>query len=302
VSKSGLNDNARSGWTSAHLKSALVPDTISYAGGTDATEQHYTGKERDTESGNDYFGARYYASTMGRFLSPDWSAKIAPVPYAKLNNPQSLNLYSYVLNNPLTLTDADGHACADPKKGCPITIQFRAFIPQKSMDGFKGDNRSFSNDPNASSRVSTTATINTDSSANGGNPLVSSSSKVQPTTLLPGVDGGVTKTASGPQMPQVTASQDKDGNVTLHLTENVRNPFQPGGNGITASVNIMIPQSGASASVSGSLSGSPSFELNVSSQTGPTANIPVAGSSSSPIMFPINLETQRQVNVTGQVP
>jgi hypothetical protein len=30
-----------------------------------------TGKERDSESGNDYFGARYYASTMGRFLSPD---------------------------------------------------------------------------------------------------------------------------------------------------------------------------------------------------------------------------------------
>jgi hypothetical protein len=33
-----------------------------------------TGKERDTESGNDYFGARYYASSMGRWLSPDWSA------------------------------------------------------------------------------------------------------------------------------------------------------------------------------------------------------------------------------------
>jgi RHS repeat-associated protein len=51
-----------------------------------------TGKERDTESGNDDFGTRYYASSMGRFLSPDWSAKIMPVPYAKLDNPQSLNL------------------------------------------------------------------------------------------------------------------------------------------------------------------------------------------------------------------
>jgi RHS repeat-associated protein len=68
-----------------------------------------TGKERDTESGNDYFGARYYASTMGRFLSPDWSAKLEPVPYAKLDNPQSLNLYSYVLNNPLSAADPDGH-------------------------------------------------------------------------------------------------------------------------------------------------------------------------------------------------
>ena len=52
-----------------------------------------TGKERDGETGNDYFGARYYASSMGRFLSPDWSAKAEPVPYAKLDNPQSLNLY-----------------------------------------------------------------------------------------------------------------------------------------------------------------------------------------------------------------
>ncbi len=68
-----------------------------------------TGKERDTESGNDYFGARYYASSMGRFMSPDWSAKIAPVPYAKLDNPQSLNLYAYAGNNPLRNVDVDGH-------------------------------------------------------------------------------------------------------------------------------------------------------------------------------------------------
>jgi RHS repeat-associated protein len=52
-----------------------------------------TGKERDTESGNDYFGARYYSSSMGRFMSPDWSAQVEPVPYAKLGDPQTLNLY-----------------------------------------------------------------------------------------------------------------------------------------------------------------------------------------------------------------
>ena len=69
----------------------------------------YTGKERDAESGNDYFGARYYASTMGRFMSPDWSAKEEPVPYATMNDPQSLNLYAYVRNNPLRGVDPDGH-------------------------------------------------------------------------------------------------------------------------------------------------------------------------------------------------
>ena len=35
----------------------------------------FTGKERDTESGNDYFGARYYSSAMGRFMSPDWAGR-----------------------------------------------------------------------------------------------------------------------------------------------------------------------------------------------------------------------------------
>jgi RHS repeat-associated protein len=70
----------------------------------------FTGKERDQESGNDYFGARYYGSTMGRFMSADWSAKAEPVPYAKLENPQSLNLYGYVGNNPLARVDMDGHS------------------------------------------------------------------------------------------------------------------------------------------------------------------------------------------------
>ena len=75
------------------------------------TSNHYnfTGKERDTESGNDYFGARYYASSVGRFMSPDWSAKAQPVPYAKLGNPQTLNLYGYMQNNPLGGVDQDGH-------------------------------------------------------------------------------------------------------------------------------------------------------------------------------------------------
>jgi RHS repeat-associated protein len=70
----------------------------------------FTGKERDAETGNDYFGARYYASSMGRWMSPDWSAKFEPVPYAKLGDPQTLNLYAYVGNNPLSRRDLDGHA------------------------------------------------------------------------------------------------------------------------------------------------------------------------------------------------
>ncbi len=77
----------------------------------------FTGKERDAESGLDYFGARYYASNMGRFMSPDWAAQAEPVPYASLAAPQSLNLYSYVGNNPLNRVDMDGHV--DYGSGAP---------------------------------------------------------------------------------------------------------------------------------------------------------------------------------------
>jgi RHS repeat-associated protein len=76
---------------------------------SDATEQHFTGKVRDTESGLDYFGARYYQSNMGRWMSPDWADKPEAVPYSQLDNPQSLNLYGYVNNNPLSKVDSDGH-------------------------------------------------------------------------------------------------------------------------------------------------------------------------------------------------
>jgi RHS repeat-associated protein len=69
----------------------------------------FTGKERDAESGLDYFGARYYSSSMGRWMSPDWSESPVPIPYADLNSPQSLNLYGYVGNNPLRGRDLDGH-------------------------------------------------------------------------------------------------------------------------------------------------------------------------------------------------
>jgi RHS repeat-associated protein len=78
-------------------------------GPTNITTHKFTGKERDTESNLDNFGARYYSSAMARFMTADWSANEDPVPYAKLENPQTLNLYGYVLNNPLSSVDNDGH-------------------------------------------------------------------------------------------------------------------------------------------------------------------------------------------------
>jgi len=42
--------------------------------GTNPQHYKFTGKERDSESGLDMFGARYYGSSLGRFMTPDWAA------------------------------------------------------------------------------------------------------------------------------------------------------------------------------------------------------------------------------------
>jgi len=82
--------------------------------GGDHDDIHFTGKERDAESGNDYFGARYYASSMGRWMSPD------PINLTneRLMNPtNTLNKYAYGANNPLKYVDQDGK---------DITLYYRA--------------------------------------------------------------------------------------------------------------------------------------------------------------------------------
>jgi RHS repeat-associated protein len=72
----------------------------------------FTGKERDTETsssamlGLDYFGARYFSSTMGRFASPD-----APLVDQDSEDGQSWSLYGYVRNNPLKFIDPTGRDC-----------------------------------------------------------------------------------------------------------------------------------------------------------------------------------------------
>jgi RHS repeat-associated protein len=78
-----------------------------YASG-DGVRQHFTAKERDNETGLDYFGARYYASTQGRFTSVD-----PLLASAKRRNPQTWNRYTYGMNNPLRFTDPDGEEAVD---------------------------------------------------------------------------------------------------------------------------------------------------------------------------------------------
>jgi RHS repeat-associated protein len=86
-----------------------TPSSYGYDSLADLVHTHiwrgsrYTGKERDAESGNDYFGARYYASTMGRFMSPDPKGASGHT-----YDPQTWNRYAYAGNNPLKFIDPDG--------------------------------------------------------------------------------------------------------------------------------------------------------------------------------------------------
>jgi RHS repeat-associated protein len=78
----------------------------------DPNNYKFTAKERDAESNLDNFGARFYSPAGSRFMTPDWAAKATVVPYAEFGDPQTLNLYAYVRNNPILKPDADGHGDA----------------------------------------------------------------------------------------------------------------------------------------------------------------------------------------------
>jgi RHS repeat-associated protein len=100
----------------------------------DTVRQKFTQKERDSESGLDYFGARYYSSPQGRFTSSDPLLSSGTV-----YDPQTWNRYSYTRNNPLKYVDPfglyvfDRNATDDEKK------KFRQGLKdlEKSRNSFK---------------------------------------------------------------------------------------------------------------------------------------------------------------------
>jgi RHS repeat-associated protein len=103
--------NATGGCLGLHDYLPFGEDTINTLGGrtgcygtSDGVAEKFTGKERDAETGLDYFGARYMSSAQGRFTSPDPVFASA----AHLTDPQMWNEYAYVRNNPLKLTDPTG--------------------------------------------------------------------------------------------------------------------------------------------------------------------------------------------------
>jgi RHS repeat-associated protein len=108
------------------------------------TTNHYkfTGKERDAESNLDYFGARYYGSTLGRFVQAD----PLYLEFHRLTDPQQLNLYTYGRNNPLTFIDplglditCDGNRCSDYLNSLQKDVSFKVTMDKNGTVGTEGD-------------------------------------------------------------------------------------------------------------------------------------------------------------------
>ena len=217
----------------------------------------FTSKERDNESGLDYFGARYYGSSMGRWMSPDWSKTPEGVPYADLMNPQSLNLYSYVTNNPLSRTDPDGHdgvwdlakkylnvveVKAAASLGVSVSGQFgvgkaeahATLIGVEAKTGLAGGGR----------EASVTTGVGASASAGPAKAGAEAGAKV---TTADGASASTSaKVAVGPASASASASVDKDGphtSVGPGGSKNADSDFKVGGSitglvGVGVSVNF----------------------------------------------------------------
>jgi len=112
----------------------------------------FTGKERDAETGLDYFGARYYGSNMGRFMTPD------PLMFQKqkLLDPQQWNMYQYARDNPLRFIDPtgmkvqveDSKALERIRSTVPEKVRASVKLDKDNMIDKKALNKVKSNDPN----------------------------------------------------------------------------------------------------------------------------------------------------------
>jgi RHS repeat-associated protein len=234
------------------------------------TEHLFTGKERDAESGNDYFGARYYASSLGRFMSPDWAAKIMPVPYAKLDDPQSLNLYSYVRNNPLSRVDKDGH-CSAPSVGKgQVGVCIDLYIQAKTINLVgQGDGRGpAANDPKATYREEIQLAIDPRS---GSVSIVKSD---------PGVSkalGGLFSNKGSDETGLSTPTQDKNGTTHFTVSNEALNGLHdlPGApkDSIKTTVNMDVTSEGKVGIEGGVRTAYPSMEIYSYSPSGQSTTI-----------------------------
>src|SRR6188474_516041 len=122
--------------------------------GTIFTDKLFTGQREMAGLGIYHYGARFYSPKLGRFLSAD---TIVPG-YA---NPQNLNRYSYVLNNPLRYTDPTGHMMVEDEGSTKGGLDCRKF-PQYCNNGKKKPDEELNKMRNEN---------NGDGNGSGGDPI-----------------------------------------------------------------------------------------------------------------------------------
>jgi RHS repeat-associated protein len=244
---------------------------MGYASG-DAVRQQFTQKERDVETGLDYFLARYYSSSQGRFTSIDPQNIVfdknrgrnaderVRILQGYIVQPQNWNRYAYTRNNPLAYTDPNGR-CSAPaglSKG-NVGICIEAFIASATINGVgRGDNRDFApNDPSKTNRIQVQGLISRSTFAWD----TSLKGRAGDSHLLigPGFQGKIT----------VDPNQkvDKEGNLHLQLKITGENglaevPGAPGGK-IQININLIVTPDGRVGIEGGDRTAYPSIGIYV---------------------------------------
>jgi RHS repeat-associated protein len=211
----------------------------------------FASKERDAETGLDYFGARYYSGAQGRFTSPD-----PLMASANVADPQSWNRYAYAGNNPLKYTDPLGlfpspaYNCSENQKNClnddqrrilansQVKIGDDTYSGQALWDYYSGQGKKGEAVQNAF--VNVTDSLGSIKLADGASALsqVSSVTALEPDRIKASISGSLYdsisqnksfESVSGALHPGFEfasfKSRDKEGNIQLSFAP----PAMPGG-------------------------------------------------------------------------
>jgi RHS repeat-associated protein len=225
---------------------------VGYPSSTERTGVKFTGKEKDAETGLDYFLARYFSSSQGRFTSVDAKG------FSKrtLRNPQKWNKYAYVLNNPLQYVDPDGLE--------ELKVTIRTTIPYATT--WLGATYS-------GGRKTTTQMIVETRRMGGASPVRSLTETVHPTKLL----WPVKMEATAPKSAQVDGYKYTPEGQVVTIVQDTKNPLAPVPGfltpGVTANLDIEFDEDADWIRVTGTTSQFPSFDISVTRANGETVPV-----------------------------
>jgi RHS repeat-associated protein len=227
-----------------------------YVGAT--VRKKFSGKERDDETGLDYFIARFYSSEQGRFISVDPTR----IKLKNIIDPQDLNRYSYVANNPLKFIDPDGME--------KITIIITTVITQKTVKAPETRTlhpypyRIFGGGPKTKHVIK----IETDPTKNNGSPVYKNESYTSVFATVEYNDRGkeIDRGLASGNTLKFDVSRQGD-SVVIHASGNESNPLVPEAPGITFDFTLVVTSAGPDTTALingvGDHDGFPAYEILV---------------------------------------